>query len=306
MHFSKIKFRHVIGVFLLIACSPELTYLKDKSKDEIHSSYTLYSDVAYGNDPLQTIDIHKSGTAHTLKNKNFTIVYIHGGGWYVSDKSGEMQYVQPFLKKGMNVVNVNYKLKQGALVALEDITKALNFLSSNNNKYQLNLDKVILAGFSVGGAMAATLGFSQNDSDNPFPINRKMKIIGIIDFSGPVDEFETVEKVFINWTNEPELKELAQQVGKAMFLSSDTLSKEALLHKIQAIEYFDKNDPRVFLWSGGLDNQIPASTFTKFIAMLDSNRLKNKVMYVADGQHSPNPEQMESAYRDIFKFLDAY
>ena len=306
MNICKIKVRHVIGVFLLTSCSPTLTQLKDKNENEIRSSYTLYSNIAYGTDSLQTMDIHKSGNANALKDKNFTIIYIHGGGWYLSDKlqAHEMAFVQPFLKKGMNVVNMNYTLKKGVLVTLEDITKALNFLASNNDKFQLNLNKVILTGFSAGGAIAATLGLSQNNQDNPFQINSKLKIRGIVDFSGPVDDFETVENVFTNWANDDEIKDLAQKLGRAMFPPDDKLSKEAILHKVQAITYFDKNDPGVFLWSGGQDNQIPHSTFTKFIPMIESNRLKNKVVYIVNGQHYPNQEQLESAYVDIFKFLD--
>ena len=306
MNIWKIKVTYTIGVFLLMSCSQTLTQLKDKSKNEIQSTYTVYSDIPYGNDPLQKMDIHKSGSANSLKDKNFTIVYIHGGGWYLSDKlqEHEMAFVQPFLKKGMNVVNMNYRLKQGVLVTLEDITKALNFLVSNNDKYQLNLKKVVLTGYSAGGAIAATLGLSQNNPDNPFQIDSKLKIKGIVDFSGPVDDFETVEKVFTNWTNDVENKDIAQKIGRAMFPHDDKVSKAAILHKVQAIGYFDKNDPGFFLWSGGKDNQVPSSTFTRFIPMIESNRLKNKVVNILNGEHYPNKEQMESAYVDIFKFLD--
>lgn len=304
MNICKIKIRHAIGVFLLTSCSPTLTQLKDKSENEIRSSYTLYSNITYGTDSLQTMDIHKSGSANALKDKNFTIVYLHGGGWYMSDKlqEHEMAFVQPFLKKGMNVVNMNYTLKKGVLVTVEDITKALNFLASNNDKFQLNLSKVILTGFSAGGAIAATLGLSQNNQDNPFQINSKLKIRGIVDFSGPVDDFETVENIFTNW--DLEYKDLYQKLGKAMFPTGDKLSKGGIIKKAKAITYFDKNDPGFFLWSGGQDNQIPPSTFAKFIPLIESNRLKNKVVYIVNGQHYPNQEQMEAAYVDIFKFLD--
>lgn len=305
MNLYKIKFRQLIGVFLLISCSPTLSHLKDRSESEIRSSYTLYSDVAYGTDSLQTMDIHKSGSANALKGKNFTIVYIHGGGWYLSDKlqEHELAYVQPFLKKGMNVVNMNYRLKKGAIVTLEDITKALNHLVSNNSKFQLNLNKVILTGFSAGGSIAATLGLSQNNQNNPFQVDSKLKIRGIIDFSGPVDGFETVEHVFTNW-DEPEYKDLFHKVGNALFPPDGKLSKAATIQKVQAITYFDKNDPGFYLWSGGQDNQIPHSTFTKFISLMEPNRSKNKVVYVENGQHYPSAEQMASAYVDIFKFLD--
>jgi acetyl esterase/lipase len=297
-------YRFSIGVILLTSCSPALTQLIDKSENEIRSTYTLYSNIAYGTDSLQTMDIHKSGSANTLKDKNFTIVYIHGGGFYVSDKlePHEMAFVKPFLKKGMNVVNMNYTLKKGVLITLEDITKALNFLSSNNHKFKLNLNKVILIGFSAGGSIAATLGLSQNNQDNPFQINSKLKIKGIVDFSGPVDGFDTVENIFTNW--ELEYKDIYQKIGRAMFPTNDNQNKEAIYKKVAAITYFDNNDPGFFLWSGGQDNQVPPSTFTNFIPLIESNQSKNKVIQIANGQHYPSQEQMISAYNDIFEFLD--
>jgi acetyl esterase/lipase len=51
------------------------------------------------------------------------------------------------LDKGMNVVNLNYRLKRGIPVATEDSTNALHFLKANNANYQLNLNRVILTGF---------------------------------------------------------------------------------------------------------------------------------------------------------------
>jgi alpha/beta superfamily hydrolase len=252
------------------------------------------------------MDIHKSGSAHTLKDKNFTIVYLHGGGWYVSDKlqKHEMAFVQPFLKKGMNVVNMNYTLKKGVLIPLEDITKALNFLASNNDKFELNLNNVILIGFSAGGTIASTLGLSQNNQNNPFQIDPKVKVKGIIDFSGPVDELETVEKVFTEWAGEEEMKEIAQKIGHAMFPANDNQNKQEIIKKVEAITYFDKKDPGIFLWLGVQDNQVPHSTFTRFIPLIESNQSKNKVIQIANGQHYPNREQMESAFENIFDFLD--
>jgi acetyl esterase/lipase len=304
MNIYKIIFSFSFGVILCTACSPTVSKLADLSEDEIRSTYTLFSNIAYGTDSLQTMDIHKSGIANTLKNKNFTIVYIHGGGFYLSDKleSHEMAFVKPFLKKGMNVVNMNYTLKQGVLITIEDVNMALNFLAAHNDKYKLNLDKVILVGFSAGGSIAATLGLSQNNLENPFPINPKIKIKGIVDFSGPVDGFDTVENIFTNW--ELDYKDIYQQIGKAMFPSNDDQNKEVIHKKVAAITYFDSNDPGFFLWSGGQDNQVPASTFTKFIPLIESNQSKNKVIQVETGQHYPSQEQMKLAYYDIFEFLD--
>jgi acetyl esterase/lipase len=306
MNFCKMICEYSFGVILLASCSPSLTQLEDKTEEEIASTYTVYSNIAYGTDSLQMMDIHKSGSANTLKDKNFTIVYLHGGGWYVSDKlqEHEMAFVQPYLRKGMNVVNMNYTLKKGALVTLEDISTALNFLSENNDQYQLNLDKVILTGFSAGGTIAATLGLSHNSPDNPFRLSSEFNVAGIIDFSGPVDDLETVEKIFTDWAGEDEMKEIAQKIGYAMFPVNDQQTKDSLLQKIEAINYWDANDPGFLLWSGGQDNQIPPSTFTEFIAHLNSNPSNNKVIQIDSAGHYPSQKQMEAVYKTIFEFLD--
>ena len=69
MNICKIIYSYSIGVILLSSCSPSLNQIKDKSENEIRSTYTLYSDIAYGTDSLQTMDVHKSGSANTLKGK---------------------------------------------------------------------------------------------------------------------------------------------------------------------------------------------------------------------------------------------
>jgi acetyl esterase/lipase len=295
-----------VGIFLLASCSPSLALLPDLSEDDISSNYTTHADVAYGNEPLQTMDIYQSSSAHKLKDKNFTVVHLHGGGWYVGDKSQahEMALVQQFLKKGMNVVNMNYTLKQGVLISLEDITQALNYLAEHQAHYGLAMDKVILVGFSAGGSISATLGCAQNNEDSPFQINPLVKVSGIINFSGPVDQMEVVEEIFSNWTGDEEMREVAQHIGQSMFPDLDAQGKEELLKKVQAITYFDQDDPGVFLWLGSEDAQVPNATFDRFNPLLAVNPSKNKIHTVEGGGHYPSPEQITSAFQDIFEFLD--
>ncbi len=152
--------------------------------------------------------------AKKLKRKNFTIVFVHGGGYYVSDKSQEEKFIQPYLKKGMNVVNMNYRLKRGIPVATEDLTTALNFLKANNATYQLNLDKVILTGFSAGAHIASNVGVSANNPVYPYKLANGIKVSGIINFSGLVDGLDVVEKVFID--NDAQIM---KDIGNALFPS---------------------------------------------------------------------------------------
>lgn len=261
--------------------------------------YKVMKDVSYGADKEQTMDMYISEDAKKLGNKNFTIVFIHGGGYYVSDKSNEEKYIEPYLKKGLNVVNLNYRLKKGIPIATEDVTNALNFLQSNNVTYQLNLHQVILSGFSAGAHMASNVGVSANNPEYPDKLLSGIKISGIINFSGPVDGVDVVEKVFID--NEmPIMKE----IGNALFPSSEGYAPKDSIAKYEPITYFDKNDPPFFLWHGGKDDQIPSATFVKFVDLLNEDKNKNEVIFSADGVHDPNPTELKNTYNQIFIFLD--
>ena len=280
------------------SCSAKLASIVDKTDEQIKTTYKVTKDVPYGADKEQTMDIYISENAKKLKNKNFTIVFLHGGGYYISDKSNEERYIQPYLKKGLNVVNMNYRLKRGIPIATEDLTNALNFLTTNHSTYQLNLGRVILTGFSAGAHIASMVAVTANDPAYPNKLADGIKISGVINFSGPVDGLDVVEKVFTS--NEvPIMKE----IGIALFPSADYASKETVT-KYEPITYFDKNDPPFFLWHGGKDDQVPAVTFEKFVDLLNKDKSKNVVLSLPEGLHSPKPSELNEAYKGIFNFLD--
>ena len=196
------------------SCSIKLASIVDRTDEQVKAIYSAKKDISYGSDKQQTMDIYMSPDAKKLGRKNFTIVFVHGGGYYVSDKSKEEKYIEPYLKKGLNVVNINYRLRKGVPVATEDLTNALNFLRSNNASYNLNLEHVILTGFSAGAQMASNVGVAANNPEYPNKLLAGIRISGIINFSGPVGGLDIVEKVFID-NETPIMKE----VGHALFPS---------------------------------------------------------------------------------------
>ena len=274
----------------------KLTEVHDLSPEERVITYQVLKDVSYGSDPEQTMDIYLTQKAKSFGKRNYTIVFLHGGGYYFSDKSQEERYIEPYLKKGLNVVNLNYRLKRGIPLATSDLTHALNFLKTNNAAYDLNLDNVIVTGFSAGAHIASNVGLAQNNPEYPNKLDGDIRIVGIINFSGPVDGLDVVERVFTEHENEQ-----YQAVGRALFPAEGYESKENLAI-YQPITYFDPKDPPIFLWHGGLDDQIPAKTFERFVPMLRKDM--DIRIFIPDGKHSPNQKEFENAYIEIFKFLD--
>ena len=284
----------------LLSCSTiKLATLPEISNGQLNASYRIFKDEAYGSDKQQKMDIYISNTANKFKDKNFTIIFLHGGGYYLSDKTNEEKYIQPYLKKGLNVVNVNYRLKRGIPLATEDLTNVINFLKAKNDTYKLNLDKIVLTGFSAGGHIASNVGVGANNSNYLYPLNEGVKISAIINFSGPVDGLDVVEKIFVD--NE---MQLLKDVGNALFPYINGYAPKDTLIKYEPTTYFDKNDPPFFLWHGGQDDQIPPKTFTKFVEKLNENKSKNFVIFSPTGMHDPNADELKEAYKQIFAFLD--
>jgi acetyl esterase/lipase len=286
-----------IYLILVYSCSPKLNTIQDLSAEQRATVYKVMKDVSYGSDAEQNMDIYISQNASSYGKRNYTIVFLHGGGYYFSDKSQEERYIQPYLKKGLNVVNLNYRLKRGIPLAMSDLTHALNFLKANNSDYHLNLNNVIVTGFSAGAHIATNVGLAQNNPEYPNQLNKGITITGIINFSGPVDGVDVVERIFTDHENEQ-----FKAVGKALFPSEAYESKENIAI-YEPITYFDKNDPPIFLWHGGLDDQIPAATFERFVPMLRTG--KDIRIFIPKGKHSPDKEEFENAYIEIIKFLDS-
>jgi acetyl esterase/lipase len=283
----------------IIPCQAQLGLLNDKTAEQIKAIYTVTKDVAYGSDHEQKMDIYISGDAKNLGKRNFTVVFCHGGGYYLSDKTKEEKYIQPYLRKGMNVVNINYRLKKGIPIATEDLTNALNFLKKNSASYPLQLKRVILTGFSAGGQISGNVALSQNNPEYPHRLHKGISISGIVNFSGPVDRLDIVEKVFMDHEM-PIMKE----IGNALFPSTAGYATREITSIYEPISYFDKKDPAFFLWYGGKDDQIPPITFEKFLPLLNDDKGKNTVIFSPEGLHAPNATEFQDAYKEIFLFLD--
>ncbi len=281
---------------ILSSCSKKLTSITDLSDTEIETVYKVLKDVSFGSDAEQVMDVYLSQNATSFGKRNYTIVFLHGGAYYLSDKSQEERYIEPYLRKGLNVVNLNYRLKRGIPLATSDLTNALNFLKANNADFGLNLDNVIVTGFSAGAQIATNVGLAQNNPSFPDKLNTGISIKGIINFSGPVDGLDVIEKIFVDHEYE-----LFSKAGKALFPSEGYTSNE-VLSVYAPVSYFDANDPPIFLWHGGLDDQIPPATFEQFVSLMRKG--KDTRIFIPNGKHSPTKEELATAYVEIFKFLE--
>ncbi|WP_254826524.1 alpha/beta hydrolase [Lewinella sp. JB7] len=295
MHFAIMAWVALCSL-IFSSCATSLASLPHQTGNQIDASYTVHRDIAYGADPEQVMDIYLSNVASSYGKHNYTIVFLHGGAYYLSDKAKEEKYIEPYLGKGLNVVNLNYRLKRGIAAATSDLPHALNFLRKNPEAYPLELNNVIVTGFSAGAQIATNVGLAQNNPSFPDRPDRGIRIVGIINFSGPVDQLDVIERIFVDHEYA-----LFSEAGKALFPEDDYATPEAVA-LYEPVHYFDRSDPPIFLWHGGMDDQIPPDTFRAFTDKFRTG--KDALRYVPAGKHSPTSEELAAAYEEIFTFLD--
>ncbi|TDE10028.1 glycerophosphodiester phosphodiesterase family protein [Dyadobacter psychrotolerans] len=147
------------------------------------STYITLKDVKYGDAP-GTENLLDAFVPRNHTDSTKLIVYIHGGSWSRGDKSEFPQILIDELveKRGYAVVSINYRLvKEGKdrfPAQIEDVKKALLFLSGKAKKYQYNGNEFALMGGSAGAHLAMLYAYGYDP---------EKKVKAVIDLWGPTD-----------------------------------------------------------------------------------------------------------------------
>jgi triacylglycerol lipase len=117
-------------------------------------SVTVASDVAYGDDPMQKIDIYTPAKARNLP----VAVFVHGGGFVNGDKKDYANVPTYLSQHGIVAVNVNYRLAPKVVWPAEaqDVAAVIAFLKKNAAKYGGDAKRIVLIGHSAGANLTAS------------------------------------------------------------------------------------------------------------------------------------------------------
>ncbi len=143
-------------------------------------------DVAYGDDPLEKLDIYRCGVLHAP-----VLFFVHGGYWRASDKSPHAFVAEAFVNSGVTVVMINYPLCPR--VRVEDIVdstaRALAWTWRHIGEYGGDRDSIVVCGHSAGGhlsAMMACQDWKSLASDLPGTLASRVLAISAINEMEPM------------------------------------------------------------------------------------------------------------------------
>jgi dipeptidyl aminopeptidase/acylaminoacyl peptidase len=197
-------------------------------RDQVFPSVTVTKDLTYGsatgidgNPETLKLDLYQpSGDTNT---KRPAVLWIHGGGFTMGDKSSGAGRATYLAKLGYVVASINYRLLSptgcggnpnptptcvnAAIGAQHDAQAAVRWLRSNASTYKLDTTRIASAGASAGAVTSLLVDWraeDPGDSGNPGPSS---KIRAAVSVSGgaPNSDYITADDgpaLFIHGTED--------------------------------------------------------------------------------------------------------
>ncbi|MGE8941387.1 alpha/beta hydrolase [Leptospira interrogans] len=133
----------------------------------VPADVTSRLNIAYGDLPIEKLDVHLPPEIEGSSRRVPTIVWIHGGGFLSGGKSLIGNYAKIIAGSGYGVVAIDYALAPDAKypTPARQANAALAFLKANGHTLNLDTDRIVIAGDSAGAHIAAQLGIALSNPD---------------------------------------------------------------------------------------------------------------------------------------------
>lgn len=276
-HMKKLLFLPFLLLFLVSCSSDDQTEVNGNLEAQ-----TLLN-VAYGNDPQQTMDVYlpENRTADTK-----VFVLVHGGFWYAGSKE-DFNDAVPLLKQYFPdhaIVNINYRLAVFNSPAypkqIEDIQKVFQFLE--NSDYSIS-DDYAMIGVSAGAHLSMLYAYKYDTQHD---------VKAVCDIVGPADFTDQ------NYTTHPEYENAA-----IALLGTTTPTQEQIL-EVNPVTHITAQSPPTISFYGGQDYLIPTTQGPRLETVLNNAGVYNEYNLYPDGGHFDwDLATMTDMYSKLIPFL---
>lgn len=164
----------LVAIALLSSCKPANDIMVPGNEE------VILNDISFGTHPLQKMDVYlpKQRNANTK-----VIIYIHGGGWYMGDKSEIKEGAVYFQQQGFTFISINYRLTRTLESNIHpaqilDIDNAINLIIAKSKEWNISDSKLAFWGGSAGSHLSLLYAYKYNSAK---------KIKAVISTSGPTD-----------------------------------------------------------------------------------------------------------------------
>jgi acetyl esterase/lipase len=221
------------------------------------------------------------------------IVFLHGGGWRVGDKSNLGAAAAVVAHTGYALASVNYRLSGEGIFPTQiiDCKAAVRWLRANARHFGLDPARIGVLGFSAGGHLAALLGTTANVAawDDPSEGNSAVssRVQAVCDVSGPVNLAIPTNSL----------------IGKLSVygeLGGSAAEKPDLVRAADPSRYVRAGDPPFFIIQGDQDTLVAPAHAQQLYSTLRARGVEATLDMVSGGGHVPFGPAQQQAARTFF------
>jgi len=196
-----------------------------------------------------------------------TVVWIHGGAWISGDKSNVRPYVRMLASHGYTTVSLNYTVGPEATypTALTQLNDALAFLVDHAAEYNIDPERIVIAGDSAGSNLTSQLATLTTSSEYAQlvgiePALTKDQLRAVILNCGIYDVSEI--------PNAPGIGGWGFRVALWAYLGEKDWTDTAGGQQMSTLDYVTADFPTTWI-SGGNDDPLTPAQSQKLAAKLD-------------------------------------
>jgi acetyl esterase/lipase len=254
-----------------------------------------------------------------------TVLYIHGGGWVHYSKDNVIFSVLPYLARGMDVVNVDYRQANQARApaAVEDCRCALQWVFKHAKEYGFDTQRVIVAGGSAGGHLALMTGMLDEkagfDDGCAFTVGQQpVRVAAIVDFFGVTDLTEYLASpeqklAAVEWpagipNHLATVNDISLEVRHGVWeWFAGVPNRTDLAKRVSPLTYVRPNLPPIIMVHGTADNGVPYEQSLRLHNALEKAGVPNELVTIPNGGHGSYPDSEKlRAEGAIIKFLEEH
>ncbi len=151
--------------------------------------------VAYGSNPDTPDHVHLyADIMHPPANvprSGLALIYVHGGGWaYGRRNIGKFPYFRQLSAQGHLIMDIDYTLNPKTSVPgmAMDVKRAIIWLKTHADRYQIDPHRIILVGQSAGGHLSLLAAYTGNYLGlQPDGVRSDTSVKAVISYYGPPD-----------------------------------------------------------------------------------------------------------------------
>ncbi|GAI35824.1 unnamed protein product, partial [marine sediment metagenome] len=231
------------------------------------------------------------------------IIFIHGGGWDSGDKGHKYNVIKfsYLATHGFFIASINYRLSGVAPfpAAVEDSKCAVRWLRANADKYNVDSQRIGVAGYSAGGHLAMMVGCADETAaleGNGGWADFSSKVQAVCSYYGPSDFVSSSEEF--------------SRPSHVQFLGGTLEEKPEIYKAASPINYVTKDDPPLLIIHGELDETVPYNESEEMYQAYQQAGLEAMLIKVSHAGHifrqltdspiSPSLDEIEQVRLDFF------